>query len=158
MNRLDLLSERGYGDCPFPCENLHRECVMSVKIAKAKVDVKTNGRQASTARPELTLSADWKWPPEVLDFAKQAGVSEYLEPLLKAIRELVPEARALRVMVDVDREIEKERHIAWEFDILFPGVDSYLKLQRRLIEALCALCPAPLTSVFCLLLLPHGST
>ena|ERR1700722_4166641 len=133
---------------------------MPVQIADQKVDVNTNGTQTANPPSDTADPAAWTWAPDVLAFAKQAGVTDYLDPLLKATRELIPAAQALRVKVEADPEIQDDRHIEWEIDIPFTGVDDYLKLQRHLIETLCGVCPAPLTCVFRFLLMPvlHGPT
>ncbi len=100
----------------------------------------------------------WAWPPDVLAFAREAGVADYLQPLLEETRRLFPEAPPMRVKVEADPEIENLRHIACEIDIPYTGTSNYLKAQKSWIQALCRVCPAPLTCVFCLLLMPvtHG--
>jgi hypothetical protein len=129
---------------------------MAEQVADQKVDVGTNGTQPPVAPADTA----WTWSPEVLAFAKEAGVIEYLDQLLKETRDLFPDAPAPRVRVDNDPEIFNLRTIVFELDIPYVGTDHYLKSQRRWIDALCRVCPAPLTCVFCLLLTPveHGST
>ncbi len=131
-----------------------------MQVADQKVDVHTNGTQTVLTPGEVAAPGAWTWTPEVLDFARQAGVTDYLDPLLNATRELFPAAPAPRVKVEADPEIQDLRGIVLEIDIPFTGVDDYLKLQKRWIEALFGVCPAPLTCVFCLLLFPvdHGPT
>jgi hypothetical protein len=104
-------------------------------------------------KPAAALPA-WTWPPEVLAFAKTAGVADYLDPLLQETRALFPTAPPRRVMVEDDPEIPNDRHIVWEIDIPFTGTSDYLQSQKRWVQALCRVCPAPLTCVFCLLLMP----
>jgi hypothetical protein len=100
----------------------------------------------------------WTWSPEVLQFAQEAGVADFLDPMMEATRELFPTARAPRVKVEADPEIVDDRHIVWEIEMPFMGASDYLTAQKLWIKALCRVCPPPLTCVFRLLLMPvrHG--
>jgi hypothetical protein len=112
---------------------------------------------APAAPVEPAAPAAFTWSPEVLAFAREVGVAEYLDPLLQATQELFPGLR-LRVFVEQDPEIWNMRHITWEIDLPYPGTEPYLTSQNRWVKALCQVCPAPLTGYFLLLLLPvsHG--
>jgi hypothetical protein len=135
-----------------------KEPVMAEQVVDQKADVNTNGTPLAPKPAGAWDPATWTWRPEVLAFAQEAGVSEYLDPLLKATHELFPDAPPPRVSVDEDPEIVNLRNIMFELDIPFTSVDDYSKEQRRWIDALCRVCPAPLTCTFCLLLIPvaHG--
>ena len=94
------------------------------------------------------------WSLDVLEFARQQEVADYLDPLLTATKQLFPDAMRLAVYLEADPEIEGDRHIALEVEIVFPGLEAYLDRNRRWIAELCHICPAPLTCVFRLLLMP----
>ncbi len=94
------------------------------------------------------------WKPQLLAFAETAGVAEYLDPLLETTRALFPAMRSVRVEVEGDPEIVNDCHIVWEVAVPFTSVREHLASQKRWIVALCDLCPAPLTCVFRLLLVP----
>lgn len=94
------------------------------------------------------------WSLDVLEFARQQEVADYLDPLLTATKQLFPDSTRLAVYLEADPEIEGDRHIALEVEIVFPGLEAYLDRNRRWIAELCHVCPAPLTCVFRLLLMP----
>ena len=96
----------------------------------------------------------WTWSPEVLEFARQAQVADYLDPLLEATRDLFPQAGEMRIFTVEDPEIEEDRHITWELPTPFTDVADYVAAQRQWIRELCRICPAPLTCVFRLTLVP----
>lgn len=95
-----------------------------------------------------------KWKPQVLAFAETAGVAEYLDPLLEATQAMFPAMRSLRVEIETDPEIVDDCHIVWEVAVPFTRAREHLASQKRWIAALCDLCPAPLTCVFRLMLVP----
>jgi hypothetical protein len=90
----------------------------------------------------------WTWPPEVLTFARQAQVAQYLDPLMEETRQLFPQARAMRVYVEKDPELPDDHHIGWEIDLEMPNLSDYRGLSRRLGEALRRIVPAPLACAF----------
>jgi hypothetical protein len=47
--------------------------------------------------PAVTETA-WQWPADVLAFAADSQVQEYLEPLLEATRRVYPTLRTLKFM------------------------------------------------------------
>lgn len=94
------------------------------------------------------------WPSEVLEFAKQSQVAEYLDPLLEATRTLFPGAAQPAVFLEHDPEIVDDVHLVWELEIPFTTVTDYVAAQKRWIDELCRICPAPLTCVFRLSLSP----
>lgn len=102
----------------------------------------------------VSETAVWMWKPQVRAFAEAAGVADYLDPLLHATQALFPAMQSLRVAVEADPEIVNDRHIVWEAAVPFTNARDYLASQKRWIAALCDLCPAPLTCVFRLLLVP----
>jgi hypothetical protein len=55
-------------------------------------------------------------PPEVSAFAAEAGVRDYLLPVVEMTRRLFPMA-PLSVFVEVDPEIPNERYIVLEVDV-----------------------------------------
>lgn len=99
-----------------------------------------------------TTTTEWQWPTDVLDFAAKHNVQSYLDPLLLATQRLFPTAQ-LRASVQTDPEIRDDVHIILEAHLPHQDVPDYVDAQHQWIRALMAICPAPLTCIFRLLLL-----
>src|SRR5262245_48103377 len=96
----------------------------------------------------VTASAGWLWPADVLEFADQQNVRQYLGPLLEATRRVFPTARRIQVVLKDDPEIRDDRHIV--FDVQVPGlsVSQGLAAQKEWTNELFRCCPAPLVCIF----------
>jgi hypothetical protein len=92
------------------------------------------------------------WPAELLAVAEQQHIRTYLEPMLKATREIFPTARWIKVYVKDDPEIPGQRDII--FDVRIGGLTSaqYRAAHKAWIVELLGVFSRPLEHTFCLLL------
>ncbi len=86
-------------------------------------------------------------PAEVLAFADEQGVANYLPAILELTRHVFPVARRLDVLVEDDPEIAGDRHIVFEVEVPLT-IPEALAVERRWSEELFRICPAPLVCVF----------
>jgi len=96
----------------------------------------------------------WTWSPEVLQFARDHGVAEYLDPMMEATRELFPTAREIRVMVETDPELAGVQAIVWEVDVLQADVGNYQDRNKQWMRAFMTICPKTLGHLFVQTLIP----
>jgi hypothetical protein len=75
--------------------------------------------------------AKWTWSEDVLAFARQEGVEQYLDPLMEATRTLFPTAKEIRVSVWQDPEIAEFRAIAFDVYLAEEELGNYLELTNR---------------------------
>jgi hypothetical protein len=80
-------------------------------------------------------------PPDVQEFAREKGVSQYLPPLIQLVRRAFP-ASTLAVSLGRDAEDETHQYIALDVDA--SGLDSAQLLagQRSWSEGVSQLCPS----------------
>jgi hypothetical protein len=102
----------------------------------------------STAAPSATA---WSWPTEVLVYARDHQIEQYLEPLRELVDRLFPVRDALKVYVDQDPELRDVRAIV--FYVRVTGVDLAQLRTARMEwgQNLFRICPAPLVHHFVLL-------
>src|SRR5258708_5980242 len=100
----------------------------------------------------MATATAWQWSPEVLAFAKEKGVAEYLEPLREATRRLFPTALKLEVSVEADVEYPDIRKIVFECWVTVADVPDYLGATRTWIDACFGIVPAPQMPEFVFLL------
>jgi hypothetical protein len=86
-------------------------------------------------------------PPEVLQFAAENGVSEYLYPVMELASSIFP-SRPLTVLLEGDPEIADDWHIVFEMGVADRSVDELVAGQRRWIEGLFQRCPSRHVCVF----------
>jgi hypothetical protein len=86
-------------------------------------------------------------PPEVLAFAAEQRVSEYLPIVLALARRLFPR-EPMTVRVDDDPEIEDYRKIAIEVDVTGWQTPQLVAVQQQWTEQLIRSCPAHQAIVF----------
>ena len=79
--------------------------------------------------------------PEVAAFAAEAGVSEYLIPVVEMTRRRFPTA-PLTVLVEDDPEIPNERYLVIEADVTGWEEDALFAAQQGWTTDLFAHCPA----------------
>ena len=79
--------------------------------------------QTVSAAPQPTVS------PEVVAFAREKGVEQYLPPLIELARQVYPSATQFKVFVEEDWEI-RETFIVFELDVPLT-VDQSLAANRR---------------------------
>jgi hypothetical protein len=85
--------------------------------------------------------------PEVLAFAREQGVEQYLPPLIAWARQVYPEATRFDVLIEEDPEIVNDRHIVFELDVPI-NVEQAREADRRWHAGMFDLIPAPLICVF----------
>jgi hypothetical protein len=85
-------------------------------------------------------------PQDVLDFATEQGVAQYLPALVELLPRVFPMARRFTVTVEDDPEIANDRHIV--FDVYMPlGADA-VDIKQRWNRESRQFCPGPLICVF----------
>lgn len=94
-----------------------------------------------SAAPQPTI------PAEVVAFAREQGVENYLTPLIEWARQVYPNATRFDVFIEDDPEIANDRHIIFELDVPL-DVEQALEADRRWGEGLFRICPAPLVCIF----------
>jgi hypothetical protein len=87
-------------------------------------------------------------PPEVRALAAEAGVAEYVVPVVAMTHRVFPDARRLAVLVEEDPEIVNDRHIVLEVDVPERDPDQYVASRVPWEEEMFRLCPATLGHVF----------
>ena len=98
-----------------------------------------NAQTLSAPRPAV--------PPEVLAFAREQGVEQYLEPLIELARQVYPSATRFDVFTEDDPEIANDRHIVFELDVPI-GLEQALQADRHWRDGLSRIVPDPLACVF----------
>jgi hypothetical protein len=86
-------------------------------------------------------------PPEVTSFAAEAGVGEYLMPVVEMTRRLFPTA-PLTVLIEDDPEIPGDRHIVLEVDVSQVYEDKLFDLDQRWFTEVFDHCPSTHVCVF----------
>ncbi len=97
--------------------------------------------QTVTSAPRPTV------PPEVLAFAREQGVEQYLPELIELARQVYPSATRFEVFTEDDPEIANDRHIVFELDVPL-NAEQAVKADRSWGEGLFRIVPAPLVCVF----------
>jgi hypothetical protein len=96
----------------------------------------------------------WTWSPEVLSFAQEHRVAEYLDPMMQATRELFPAAREIRVSEYLDPELADTRWISWEIDVPKADLGSSRDLRKQWTRAFMKICPSTLSHFFSQTIIP----
>ena len=86
-------------------------------------------------------------PAEVLTFAREQGVEQYLPELIERARQVYASATRFDVFTEDDPEIANDRHIVFELDVPL-DVEQALEADRHWGDGLFRLIPAPLVCVF----------
>jgi hypothetical protein len=86
-------------------------------------------------------------PPEVVTFAREQGVEQYLAPLIELTRQVYPTATRFEVFAEDDPEIANDRHIVFELDVEL-DVEQALEADQHWRDGLFRIVPAPLVCVF----------
>ncbi len=95
----------------------------------------------------------WQWSADVLTYAAEHGVAEYLEPLLEATRRLFPTAVGLRVFLEKDPELRDVTFLIFEARVPRADIPDYLEARHRWGAELRRICPSHLAITFTLSLL-----
>jgi hypothetical protein len=94
-----------------------------------------------SAAPRPTIPAD------VLTFAREQGVEQYLSPLIELARQVYSGATRFEVFVEDDPEIANDRHIVFRLTVPV-GLLEAREADRRWHEGMFRTVPAPLVCVF----------
>ncbi len=86
-------------------------------------------------------------PAEVVAFAREQGVEQYLTPLIELARQVYPSATRFEILTEDDPEIANDRHIVFELDVAL-DVEQAVETDRRWADGLFRIVPAPLVCVF----------
>jgi hypothetical protein len=85
--------------------------------------------------------------PEVVAFAREQGVEQYLPDLVEWARQVYPSASRFDVFTEDDPEIANDRHIVFELDVPLT-VEEALEADRRWHRGVFKIMPAPLVCIF----------
>ena len=91
--------------------------------------------------------ATWTWPPDVKELAAELGVTAYLQPVYEMTRRVYAGSRII-VSIDVDPEVEGDRHILFEADVTGWNVQQMVEAQNRWASGIFDCCPATQAWVF----------
>ena|SRR5262245_56983984 len=86
-------------------------------------------------------AATWTWPPDVLRFAAEQGVSAYLDPLLDATRRTFP-GTPIETVIEDDPELPDDRRILFRVDVTGWSADALFSAENSWIEELFRHCPS----------------
>ena len=86
-------------------------------------------------------------PADVVTFAREQGVEQYLAPLSELARQVYPSATRFEVFTEDDPEIANDRHIVFELDVPLT-VEQGLEADRHWRSGVFRIVPAPLVCVF----------
>jgi hypothetical protein len=99
--------------------------------------------------PPLTAPDPAVFPADVLAFAAERGVTDYLVPLYELAKHSFGGA-AVAVRLEEDAEVANYRWITYEVDTAGRTAEQLFDDHRRYTEALVALCPPPVSECFAL--------
>jgi hypothetical protein len=85
--------------------------------------------------------------PDVLAFAREQGVDQYLPGLIDLSHRTFPSVTRFEILLEEDPEIADDRHIVFRLAVPL-DVPQSLGADRQWIEGLYRLCPKPLVCVF----------
>src|SRR5438552_2290547 len=96
----------------------------------------------------VTSTTTWQWSPDVLAYAAEHGVEQYLDPLREATFRVFPTATSLRVFREDDMELRDVRWIVFEVDVPQADLVDFVERMHRWSAELFRVCPARLTHHF----------
>jgi hypothetical protein len=79
--------------------------------------------------------------PEVLAFAAEKGVTEYLPALIQLAQRIYPD-RPLKIVIEDDPELSYNRTIVFQVDVGNMDSDSWFETTRKWYDGLFECCPA----------------
>lgn len=97
-----------------------------------------------------TSTTTGQWSPEVLAYAAEHGVEQYLDPLREATLRVFPTAEGLRVFRDDDPELRDVRWIVFEVHVPEEELANFVVNCHRWSEEKRRVCSPPLGHHFVL--------
>ena len=97
-----------------------------------------------------TTESSSTFPADVMAFAAESGVTNYLIPVYEMTRRVFPAARRITPVLEYDPEIAGLRWIVFRVEISGLTVEQYVDLDWRWSGELFKVCPA--THVCCFVL------
>jgi hypothetical protein len=91
--------------------------------------------------------AKWTWSEDVLAFARQGGVEQCLDELMRATQAMFPGAREIRVSVARDPENSLYDGIKWTVCVSSEQVPDYLDATTRWHREFHRICPTAPTAL-----------
>jgi hypothetical protein len=86
-------------------------------------------------------------PADVLTFAREQGVEQYLPRLIAWAQQVYPSATHFEILVEDDPEIPNDRHIAFRLEVPLNLIEAR-ETDRHWHEGVFRIVPAPLVCVF----------
>ena len=102
----------------------------------------------------VTPATAWQWSAEVLTYAAERGLQQYLEPLREAVYRVFPTALSLRVFVEYDQELRDVSCIVYEVEVPDRDIPDFVQAVRAYGAEKFRICGAPLVCEFCLTVIP----
>jgi hypothetical protein len=82
------------------------------------------------------------FPADVIAFAAESGVTDYLIPVWKMTQRVFPGARSVTPVLEYDPEIEGDRHIVFKVEISGVDVEQLADAHWEWDRQLFKVCPA----------------
>jgi hypothetical protein len=108
-------------------------------------------------RTEIIVAPELRWSKDVLDYATQKGVNQYLPIIGEMTQQLIPAARRIDVFIEDDPEIADLRFIVFDVHVPAWNAQQLYETQRRWNEGLLQIYPSPRWESFVLSLQPSDS-
>jgi hypothetical protein len=133
--------------------SVHDDITPDLTLAAASRMLCMSSGKGGVFMSAVTIPATtWQWPADVLAFAAQHQVVDYLDPLRDATRRLFPTANSLRVFLECDPEIRDDWHIVFEVRAPKQDVPDFVQAVHSWTDEKYRICPAPLVCTFLLTL------
>src|SRR5258708_7647343 len=97
--------------------------------------------------PAPIAATSYPWPADVLAFAAREKVSQYLEPLLEATRQVFPTGQ-VRVFFERDMAEPDEEYIVFEVSVPRSQLPDYMAADKKWVRETFRICPARLHYAF----------
>jgi DNA-binding FadR family transcriptional regulator len=95
----------------------------------------------------VSSAARSAFSPEVIAFAREQGVEQYLPELLELVRQVYPSASRFDILVEDDPEIANDRHIVFAVEVSIE-LEQAREADYRWHTGVFRIVPAPLVCVF----------
>ena len=103
---------------------------------------------AVVLRPLPSQSPEFASHADVVAFAREQQVEEYLPSVLEMTRRIFPSARRIAVTAEDDPEIANDKHIVIEVEAAGLNIEQALQARRQWCRDMFQCCPSTLVCVF----------